>query len=143
MAPKDIGGRRYQTGKHLESFCLLLLLEEPGHGGMLLKRLQEMLPDGWCIDGGGVYRLLRDLERDGSLRSTWSTDDGGAPKRLYEVTPAGQERLRSGAEEIALRRDTLSLFLNRWQALDAQRRPTDREERAEWERASAPRPSPR
>jgi DNA-binding PadR family transcriptional regulator len=44
-------------------------------------------------DTGGLYRLLRALEFDGSLRSRWASPDLGPARRVYELTNVGREAL--------------------------------------------------
>ncbi len=107
-------GKRYQTGKHLEAFILLFICQQPSHGGAILKRLQDELPPVWVIDSGGVYRLLRDLESQGAVNSSWLTEDQGAPKRFYTITQQGRERLTQWAIEFRARRNSMDLFLTWW-----------------------------
>ncbi|MCL4495836.1 MAG: PadR family transcriptional regulator [Firmicutes bacterium] len=111
--------RRYQTGKHLEAFILLFIYQQPMHGGAILKRLQDELPPVWSIDSGGVYRLLRDLESQGALTSSWVTEEQGAPKRYYHITQKGIECLKERADEIRVRRQSLDLFLSWWEQNNA------------------------
>lgn len=108
-------GRRYQTGKHLEAFILLFIYQQPMHGGAILKRLQDELPPVWIIDSGGVYRLLRDLENQGAVSSSWITEDQGAPKRFYRIPDEGIERLKQWAAELRVRRNSMDLFLTWWE----------------------------
>lgn len=108
--------RRYQTGKHLEAFLLLLVAERPDHGGSLLTRLREIVPDAFTIDSGQTYRVLRDLERQGALASTWSEQaDGGTPLRLYRLTDRGLVRLRAWHDDIEARHASLATFLRRYE----------------------------
>jgi PadR family transcriptional regulator PadR len=129
LGPKRRGDvrpeRTYQTGKHLEAFLLLLLAEEPNHGGALLTRLHALLPSQWSIDDGQVYRLLRALESHGAVTSTWEPQANGAPRRVYRLTSAGFERLAEWKDDIQLRRASLNVFLRRWRAL-SKRLPTER-----------------
>lgn len=107
-------GRRYQTGKHLEAFILLFIFQQPSHGGAILKRLQDELPPVWVIDSGGIYRLLRELENQGAVTSSWVTEEQGAPKRFYKITPEGIERLNQWSQELRVRRSSMDLFLTWW-----------------------------
>jgi DNA-binding PadR family transcriptional regulator len=45
------------------------------------------------LDVGLVYRTLRDLERDGLVRSSWAEESAGPRRRAYELTATGQEAL--------------------------------------------------
>lgn len=106
------GGRRYQTGKHLEAFLLLFLHKKSVHGGALLAQLEETLPPEWVIDSGRVYRMLRDLESRGELMSRWVIEDGGAPIRVYEITPKGLDKLTEWYRDIRVRLQSLKTFLD-------------------------------
>lgn len=110
--------RRYQTGKHLEAFILLLIQQNKDHGGGVLSRLKEWLPDAWVIDSGRLYRYLRDLEDTGCLTSQWLLTDRVPTIRVYEITDKGVARLQEWAEEIALRQKTLGNFLGLWSDLN-------------------------
>ncbi|MCY0910034.1 MAG: PadR family transcriptional regulator [Sulfobacillus thermotolerans] len=116
VAMPAAGSRRYQTGKHLEAFILLFIYRRPLHGGAILKHLQDTLPPEWIVDSGGVYRLLRELEATEIVCSTWHTEDMGAPKRYYQLTPQGILRLQEWVQDIKMRRESLTLFLEKWDA---------------------------
>ena len=106
--------RGYQTGKHLEAFILLWISITPSHGGAVISGLKDLLPSAWTIDDGHVYRLLRTLEADGALASTWVTEGGGPAVRVYHITSRGRERLAACKEDIELRMQSLQKFLNLW-----------------------------
>lgn len=76
----------------LHPFLLLLIYERPGHGYDLIDRLEALgMPD---VEPGHVYRVLRGLERDRSLVSSWETDEAGPARRRYELTAKGGNDLR-------------------------------------------------
>ena len=92
--------------------CLLLLLHEsPAHGYELRERLR---PLGFSRnDPGRLYRALRGLESSGLVRSSWETSGAGPDRRMYELTPAGEERLRDAAAELRAMHDIVDTFLGR------------------------------
>ncbi len=93
--------------------CLLLLLKErPDHGYDLVERLRSLY-DGES-DGGGVYRALRSLERQGLVRSTWQTSRVGPARRTYHITPSGVASLASRAEALESTHRELHVFLERY-----------------------------
>jgi poly-beta-hydroxybutyrate-responsive repressor len=106
--------------------CLLLLLHEsPAHGYDLRERLR---PLGFSRDDPGrLYRALRALEAAGLVRSTWEASSGGPDRRTYELTPAGEERLRDAAAELKAMHSILDTFLCRCDTSDepGAARPTD------------------
>jgi DNA-binding PadR family transcriptional regulator len=115
--------RGYQTGKHLEAFILLILSQQPLHGGGVISRLKTILPPVWTIDDGHVYRLLRNLEAVGALESSWLTEEVGAPIRIYRLTDDGTVRLQEWKEDIELRLTSLKTFLDLW--ANQPKEPTD------------------
>ncbi len=110
---------KYQTGKHLEAFVLLLLTQHPDHGGHLLLRLSQVLPKEWALDSGRIYRLLRELEDAGCLVSAWMQQNDTAPVRQYQITPQGASRLDHWAEELAIKQKLLSQFFTLYQDITA------------------------
>jgi DNA-binding PadR family transcriptional regulator len=59
------------------------------YGYSLMKSLSEK---GLEIDQGTLYPLLRRLETQGLLSSSWRLEDA-RPRRYYVISPAGQEIL--------------------------------------------------
>jgi PadR family transcriptional regulator, regulatory protein PadR len=105
--------------------CLLLLLHEsPAHGYELRERLR---PLGFSRDDPGrLYRALRALEGANLVRSAWHASSGGPDRRTYELTRAGEERLREAAEELQAMHVLIDTFLQRCDEsldLDEPRRP--------------------
>jgi PadR family transcriptional regulator, regulatory protein PadR len=92
--------------------CLLLLLHEsPAHGYELRERLR---PLGFNRDDPGrLYRALRTLESAKLVRSAWQASSGGPDRRTYELTRAGEERLRQAAGELQAMHAILDTFLSR------------------------------
>ncbi|MBE7562653.1 PadR family transcriptional regulator [Acidithiobacillus thiooxidans] len=113
MRPKESN----RQGRHLASFALLLCAEAPAHGLALHRSINELLPEGLTVDAGNLYRLLREMEARGTLRSEWSTVGSGAARRVYQITPAGLDELAEWREDIARRRQAFDLFIQRYDAL--------------------------
>lgn len=103
---------RHALPKNFLRPCLVLLLHEtPAHGYDLRERLR---PLGFSRDDPGrLYRALRGLESSGLVRSSWETSTGGPDRRMYELTPAGEERLRDAAAELRAMHEILDTFLGR------------------------------
>jgi PadR family transcriptional regulator PadR len=92
--------------------CLLLLLKErPAHGYDLVDRLHAAFIDD--LDAGGVYRTLRSFEREGLVRSTWSTSGSGPARRTYSLTAAGTDCLRHQIELLEVTHHLVHVFLTR------------------------------
>jgi PadR family transcriptional regulator PadR len=71
---------------------LLLLRDKPAHGYELLEQLPKLMP-GDRADMGNLYRILRSLEREGLVSSSWDDEAPGPSKRVYELTESGRKVL--------------------------------------------------
>ncbi|HNT23287.1 MAG TPA: helix-turn-helix transcriptional regulator [Anaerolineales bacterium] len=67
----------------------LSLLDEEQYGYSLMKRLSEC---GLEVEQGTLYPLLRRLEGQGLLASSWRIEEG-RPRRYYVISQAGREAL--------------------------------------------------
>ena len=93
--------------------CVLLLLKEsPAHGYDLLARLKAFGFPG--SDPGGLYRMLRGLEREGLVRSAWEPSAAGPQRRIYEITRAGSEALHEHAQALLETAAVLEGFVSRY-----------------------------
>jgi PadR family transcriptional regulator PadR len=90
-------------GRLLEAAVLASLALEPAHGYDLRKKAEELTGGFVCADPGGIYRLLRRLEQDGFVRSTWSEGEHGPQRREYELTAEGRELLAQWGEHLRQR----------------------------------------
>ncbi len=69
--------------------AVLSQLVQEQYGYSLIKRLSDM---GLEIDQGTLYPLLRRLETQGLLQSSWRVE-GDRPRRYYVVSTEGREML--------------------------------------------------
>jgi PadR family transcriptional regulator PadR len=90
-------------GRLLEAAVLASLALEPAHGYDLRKAAEELTGGFVCADPGGIYRLLRRLEQEGFVRSTWSEGEHGPQRREYELTADGRELLAQWGEHLRQR----------------------------------------
>lgn len=72
---------------------LQALISKPGYGLDLIERVKDRTKGAVVLHQGSIYPALRDLERQGLLRS-WdgetTPDRGGRPRRYYELTAEGR-----------------------------------------------------
>jgi DNA-binding PadR family transcriptional regulator len=71
------------------------LKEEAGYGYDLVVRLKAL---GIDDDSPTVYRALRTLEEQRAVTSYWSTSSTGPARRMYRLTPSGEEQLQAAVE---------------------------------------------
>lgn len=107
--------QRRQT-RHLPAFILLVLAEEPLHGGAIHSVLLDRLP-GFKADTGAIYRALQGLEAEGELSAAWDTDKRGPARKVYSLTAHGRERLAAWKDDIERRRKVLGAFLEAYARL--------------------------
>lgn len=74
-----------------EPAALTALLGRTGHGYDLRREISEMTGGEIGVDAGGLYRVLRRLEEDGFVTSSWSEGESGPQRRDYEITAEGRE----------------------------------------------------
>jgi DNA-binding PadR family transcriptional regulator len=74
----------------------LYLLKTRGktHGYDLVGALNDNALTDSRIEPGALYRTLRRLEENAFVVSTWDVSGSGAARRVYELTPEGEEHLR-------------------------------------------------
>lgn len=68
--------------------CVLAKLRRSAYGYNLIAELGEI---GFPIEANTLYPLLRRLESQGLLESTWNTTDGAKPRKYYATTQLGFE----------------------------------------------------
>lgn len=76
----------------LPIFVLHLLDEKPHNGNDLVSEIAERTRKGWIPSTGGIYPLLRKLEKKGLVTGTWS-DPEKRTQRVYTLTEKGQSEL--------------------------------------------------
>ncbi|MFZ0887976.1 MAG: helix-turn-helix transcriptional regulator [Candidatus Binataceae bacterium] len=78
---------------------VLLLLRQKGrsYGYDLGNALKEHAITDAEIERAALYRTLRNLERNGNVRSEWDTDKNGPARRVYKLTRKGEGHLKEWA----------------------------------------------
>lgn len=76
----------------LPVLVLHLLAEGPDHGLSLMQRVESMCGGLLAVNTNTIYPLLRRLEERGFIVGEWEHPTKRS-RRLYQITPAGRERL--------------------------------------------------
>lgn len=84
------------------------MCEQPTHGYDLMEELTLF---GMDNDPGALYRTLRRLENEQMVTSSWDTSGTGPAKRLYELSPAGEELLTAWITNLTNTKETISKFI--------------------------------
>ena len=89
-----ISGFLLELRRGLVILCVLAKLKEPKYGYSLIAELSET---GFPIEANTLYPLLRRLESQGLLESSWNTE-GAKPRKYYATTDFGKEVLKELAK---------------------------------------------
>jgi len=78
--------------KNLLVPVLLMALQRSNSYGY---KLMEETAAFWreAISPGTVYRALRQMEKNGNIKSTWETNANGPARRMYYITDTGEAYL--------------------------------------------------
>jgi PadR family transcriptional regulator PadR len=109
---KGRGGATYarRTKDFVQPSLLLLLRREEGHGYALIEGLKALGLADETLNPSVVYRGLREMEEWGWVTSRWDTEGSGPSRRVYRITPQGEEYLGRWARGLREMRDTLDRF---------------------------------
>jgi DNA-binding PadR family transcriptional regulator len=93
-----------------QEVVLAMLAKEPAQGYQLRARFDRALgPLGEAINAGQIYVTLGRLEKAGLV--TRREDSGaGADRKVYELTPAGQQRVAEWLAEVSWPKPDLAEF---------------------------------
>ncbi len=77
---------------------LLTLRELNSYGYELMERTAAFGFE--AMNPGTLYRTLRQMEKNGTVESTWETSKGGPARRMYSITDVGEAYLDFWAEAL-------------------------------------------
>jgi len=92
----------------LVPYVLLAVSLQRAHGYWIEEYLRGIGLFG--LEMSTLYRTLRQLERDGLLRSTWEPGPAGPARRMYSLTDAGRLWLDNWAHALEGYRNLLDRF---------------------------------
>ncbi len=94
----------------------LLATGQATHGYEIITAANELYLTDAVIDAAAVYRVLRDLEEQGCVVSSWSTEGSGPARRVYQITDVGRQRLAMWVQIIERRARQMQEFVERYRA---------------------------
>ncbi|MEI4769971.1 poly-beta-hydroxybutyrate-responsive repressor [Psychrobacillus sp. FJAT-51614] len=97
----------------LVPIMLLHLRDFNAHGYELMQKISQFGFN--AVDQGNLYRILRQLEKDGKVTSEWDTASDGPAKRIYSITDAGEQYLEIWASSLANYQNMINQFFNLYQ----------------------------
>jgi DNA-binding PadR family transcriptional regulator len=95
-----------------QEVVLAMLAKEPSHGYELRARLRHALgPLGEALNAGQVYVTLTRLEKAGLVVADRASGDGDrADRKVYALTPEGQQRVAEWLAEVSWPKPDLAEF---------------------------------
>jgi DNA-binding PadR family transcriptional regulator len=97
----------------IQPAVMAVLAKETLHGYLIVQRLSKLaMFQDQTPDPAGLYRLLKAMEHDGLVVSTWDMDGAGPAKRRYKLTSSGRKCLARWAGTLTEYRDAITDLLN-------------------------------
>src|SRR5580692_633311 len=88
-----------------------MLAKEPSQGSQLRARLDRALgPLGEAMNDGQIYVTLRRLEKAGFVRREGAASSDRPDRKVYVLTPAGEERVAEWLGEVSWPKPDLAEF---------------------------------
>ncbi len=89
----------------------MLLFDDTFHGYSLAEQLKEFGFDADDINISTLYRTLRKMEEQGSLRSLWEQGGQGPKRRVYAITETGKRELADWVNILEKRRQRIEKLI--------------------------------
>ena len=96
----------------LKAWLLLLLERQRTHGYEVRRQLEA---HGVMTEPGAMYRVLRKLESEGCLTSSWARSVSGPRRRQYELTARGRRELNVLVAALTATRDVHAAFIHAYE----------------------------
>jgi poly-beta-hydroxybutyrate-responsive repressor len=101
----------HRVSRFIQPSLLLFLSKGTSYGYELIDKLKKLGFHEESIDIGAVYRTLRNLEKEGFVKSLWKTERARR-KRVYKITPQGRTLLKAWIERVKERKKALDKFIS-------------------------------
>jgi len=108
---------RLRSGKaerYIQPSLLLGLKIKSSYGYELINDIQKFGFVQGQAPPGMIYRHLRGLEADGLVQSEWQTEGSGPARRIYRLTPEGEEALSLWIDYMQKQADNLMSFIREY-----------------------------
>ena len=108
-------GRRRRVMSFLQPCLLVMLHRDRAHGYNLLNGLDEFGFKAGQYDPSLIYRALREMEEIGLVRSEWDTDSLGPQRRVYQITPEGENYLENWIADLKRTREEIDALITAYE----------------------------
>jgi PadR family transcriptional regulator PadR len=100
--------------RYIQPSLLMALKIKPSYGYELINNIHEFGFVQGPAPPGMIYRHLRGLEADGLVCSEWQTEGSGPARRIYRLTPEGEEALSLWIDYMQKQADNLMSFIREY-----------------------------
>jgi DNA-binding PadR family transcriptional regulator len=100
--------------------ALGILYETPMHVNRLLDEIEERTGGFSTREPESTYMVLRLMEEEGLLASTWQRGNFGPLRRVYSVTENGADALKKGLRTIVKRKKLLDDMIELYERIFAE-----------------------
>lgn len=104
---------RAPVARFVEPAVLAALSDGESHGYDLADTVGDVLGTD-RVDYGNLYRLLRGLEAEGLVESSWNDELEGRSKRTYAITDEGRLLLEAWTGALRTTGERIDAFLARF-----------------------------
>lgn len=106
----------YPERRWMQFLILRTIYEKPSYGYEIIKKIEEISEGRHKIESGTMYTILRRMEQNEVVTSSWKKSKGGPDKRTYKVTKKGEKYLKAWLEMIIERKtmiDKMATFYDK------------------------------
>src|ERR1041384_5667669 len=75
------------------TLVLAVLRDGPLHGYGIAREIERRSENALRCKEGTLYPALHALESDGLIRGEWRHEEGGRERKIYSLTPSGEQAL--------------------------------------------------
>lgn len=98
----------------MRAWILVSLSKQESYGYELMNTISTIMPEyaaGSPSAMGNHYRILRMLEANGFITSTWDTSGSGPARRIYSITPLGRKETEEIVRYIGQTKQVVDRFV--------------------------------
>jgi len=93
----------------LSIIIIHMIQDKPMHGGEMYQKMKDVFR--FNPSRGIIYALLRRMENEGLILSTWDIQESGPARRMYRITNEGCEYLKVGIARVKKTSRIISILL--------------------------------
>ncbi len=86
-------------GSTTSTLILAVISEKQRHGYEIVQRVEQLSKGAFKWREGTVYPALHRLEKQGLIIGDWHLSESGRQRRVYAITPLGQDELSQQEQE--------------------------------------------